>query len=82
MAISLKVHGNKHPSTAISYNNLGNCYSNKEQYSIAKKYYKKSYNIFLSKLGENHQHTKLLAKRLKEINDPFFLMQYSILKNL
>ena len=69
LAIHFKVHGTEHPSTGTSYNNLGNCYRDKKQYLSAKKYYQKSYNIFLSKLGEKHHYTKLLAKKLKEIND-------------
>lgn len=61
--------GTNHFKTAINYNNLGNAFFGLNKKKEARIFYNKAYDIFRSKLGEDHQHTKLLSKKLKDLND-------------
>jgi len=66
--IDLKLFG-YHTSTGITYNNLGNCYKKKMQYTRAKEYYNLAYDIFQKKLGKEHRHALFVQKKLKDLND-------------
>ena len=65
----LKIYKKSHPSIGKVYNGLGNAKNATGKIDEAKECYQKAYKIFLSSLGEKHQHTKLLAKKLKDLND-------------
>jgi tetratricopeptide (TPR) repeat protein len=57
LAINLKVHGDQHPSTGISCNNLGSAWSNKGECDKAIDYYEKSLAIDLKVHGDQHPYT-------------------------
>ena len=67
LAIGLKVHGDQHPITGITYTNVGNVFKEKKDLLKAKDYYNKAYSIFFELLGENHPHTKLLIQKLNDL---------------
>ena len=54
LAIDLKIHGDKHPSTGLSYNNLGSVWSNIGEYDKAIKSHEKSLAINLEVHGDEH----------------------------
>jgi len=49
--------GEKHPDTAISYNNLASLYNSKGEYNKAEPLYKKALKIREEVLGEQHPDT-------------------------
>lgn len=57
LAICLKVHGEQHPDTSQSYNNLGFVWSDKGEYDKAIAYYEKSLVIRLKVHGDQHPAT-------------------------
>ena len=57
LEIRLRVLGEAHPDTAMSYNNLGNAYAGLGQYHKAMKLHKKALEIRLRVLGEDHPAT-------------------------
>jgi len=57
LAIRLKVHGDQHPDTGISYNNLGLVWKNKGEYDKAIEYHEKSLAIYLKVHGDQHPST-------------------------
>jgi tetratricopeptide (TPR) repeat protein len=57
LAIDLKVHGDQHPSTSTSYNNLGVVWRDKGEYDKAIAYYEKSLAINLKIHGNQHPET-------------------------
>lgn len=52
-----------------SYNSLGNVELSKKNFISAKELYQKAYFIFFNALGSDHDHTKLLDQKLKQLND-------------
>ena len=57
LVIILKVHGDQHPSTSTSYNNLGFVWDDKGEYDKAIQYYEKSLAIRLKVHGDQHPST-------------------------
>ena len=58
LAISEKVLGTDHPSTATTYNNIGGVYRAQGDYGKAYEYYEKAFEVVYEKLGENHPYTQ------------------------
>ena len=54
MEIRKEVLGEKHPDTAMSYNNIGNVYYNLGDYNEALEYFNKALEIKKEVLGEKH----------------------------
>tara|TARA_B110001452_G_scaffold24402_1_gene19293 strand:- start:149 stop:1798 length:1650 start_codon:yes stop_codon:yes gene_type:complete len=64
LAIKLKVHGDQHPSTSTSYNNLGFVWDDKGEYDKAIQYHKKSLAIYLKVHGDQHPDTAISYNNL------------------
>ena len=67
LAIQLKVHGDEHPSTGTSYNNLGGVWNDKGEYDKALEYYEKSLAIDLKVHGDQHTSTSTLYHNLGRV---------------
>ena len=65
MQIHEKILGEKHPDTAISYNNLASMYERQEKFKIALDYYLKAYQILALKFGLQHPHTQFVYENIK-----------------
>ena len=63
--IKEKVLGERHPSTATSYNNLAELYYSQGNYSVSLSYCYKAYKICISKPGLNHPNTKLVYRNMQ-----------------
>ena len=67
--MALKIQENKlgvnHPSTALSYNNIGMVYYNKRKYALSLEFLNKALEIWNEKLGENHPYTKMAKKNIE-----------------
>jgi tetratricopeptide (TPR) repeat protein len=59
LAIHLKVHGDQHPSTAISYNNIGSVLKSQGNYEDALVEYRKALAIKLQVYGDQHPDTAI-----------------------
>ena len=64
LAIILKVHGDQHPSTGTSYNNLGLVWSDKGEYGKAIDYHEKGLAIRLKVHGDQHPSTGISYNNL------------------
>ena len=64
LAIRLKVHGDQHPSTGTTYNNLGFVWDDKGEYDKAIQYYEKSLTIRLKVHGDQHPSTGISYNNL------------------
>ncbi|MDX1908254.1 MAG: tetratricopeptide repeat protein [Bacteroidia bacterium] len=60
--------GPEHPTTALTYWNLATVYINLKAYDQARPLLEKVQQIFLSKLGENHPHSKNVNSWLTELD--------------
>jgi tetratricopeptide (TPR) repeat protein len=67
--IDIKIYGQEDVNTAMSLNNLGNVFQENNEIKKALINFEKAHTIFLNALGLEHEHTKLLAKKLNELND-------------
>jgi tetratricopeptide (TPR) repeat protein len=59
LKIQLSIFGEKHPNTAVSYNNIGSAWEAKGEHDKAIEYHEKSLKIQLSTFGENHPNTAI-----------------------
>ncbi len=64
LAIRLKVHGDQHPSTGTSYDNLGSVWDYKGEYDKAIEYFEKSLAIRLKVHGDQHPSTGISYNNL------------------
>ena len=69
LSIFIKLLGDQHSSTGTAYFHLALVYVNKGKFDRALEYYEKAYQIFIIVLGEDHNHTKLVVKKIRELND-------------
>jgi len=60
--------GEKHPDTALSYNNEAAALDCLQQYSEARSLYKTAYAILKANLGVNHPRTVALARNLQSVS--------------
>jgi tetratricopeptide (TPR) repeat protein len=67
LEIDLKVYGNFHRSTAITYSKLGDVYTKKNDLIQAKECYDKAYTIYNEVLGQDDSQTKLLVQKLNDL---------------
>ena len=65
LAISEKVLGVEHPSTATTYNNIAGVYKDQGDYTVALEWYKKACRIFREKFGKTHPHTQIVIENAK-----------------
>jgi tetratricopeptide (TPR) repeat protein len=66
LAITEKVLGKDHPSTATTYNNIALVYSDQGKYEQALEMYFKSYRILKRKSGEMHPNTVIVRDNMKK----------------
>jgi tetratricopeptide (TPR) repeat protein len=69
LSIFIKLLGDQHSSTGTTYFHLALVHVNKGKFDRALEYYEKAYQIFIKVLGEDHNHTKLVEKKIRELND-------------
>jgi len=65
LTIKLASLGDKHPSTAQTWFNIGLVYENRKMYADALGYYRKAHTVFLEAFGPDHPHTKLVAQGIR-----------------
>ena len=56
--VLVTVHGQEHPSVAMSYGNMGYVYRSLGKAEEAREMFTKTYSIFLKVLGPDHPHTQ------------------------
>jgi tetratricopeptide (TPR) repeat protein len=69
ISLSLKYNNSDQISIGLIYNTLGNSFRDISDFKNSKLYYTNAYSIFYKNLGVDHEYTKLINKKLKEIND-------------
>jgi len=67
LAISEKVLGTEHPSTATTYNNIALVYSYQGDYAKALEWYSRSYRIVLRVLGYSHPHARTIRSNMEYV---------------
>ena len=65
--IDLPVLGEKHPSVATTYSNMGNVFDSKGDYDAALEHYKKARDIRLSAFGKKHPYTLRVSNNIRKI---------------
>jgi tetratricopeptide (TPR) repeat protein len=69
LSINHKINGDDSPEQAVSYYRMGIIFQDDLYLDRAKENFEKARIIFLNVLGEDHPNTKLLARKIKELND-------------
>ncbi|EGD82147.1 hypothetical protein PTSG_02821 [Salpingoeca rosetta] len=69
LAIRVATLGDKHPSTADTYNSLGNAYAGKREYAKAIASHEKAKDAFGALLGENHPNTAMALANIALVHD-------------
>ena len=69
LAITEKVLGKEHPSTATTYNNIAGVYDNQGNYEEALEWYRKALAITEKVLGKEHPNTVSIYKNIARIYD-------------
>ena len=69
MSINHRINGDDSPEQAVSYYRMGIIFQDDIDLDSAKENFEKARIIFLNVLGEDHPNTKLLARKIKELND-------------
>jgi len=69
LTIDTRLLNSFHSSIGLDYDDLGDVYLGLKDIDKAKFYYNKSLEIFVKNNGMEYSHTKLLIKKINEIND-------------
>jgi tetratricopeptide (TPR) repeat protein len=69
LTIFIERQGHLHPSTGTAYFNLASVYRDKGEFDRAILHYENAHHIFIKVLGEDHNHTKLVNQKIRELND-------------
>jgi tetratricopeptide (TPR) repeat protein len=69
LSINHRINGDDSPEQAVSYYRMGIIFQDDIDLDSAKENFEKARIIFLNVLGEDHPNTKLLARKIKELND-------------
>jgi pentatricopeptide repeat protein len=67
LVILEKVLGREHPSTAMTYNNIADVYSNQGEYTKALKWFQKALTVCEKVLGKEHPDTVITYNNITVI---------------
>ena len=69
LRIKQRVHGEDHPDTATTYNNMANVYDDQGKHELALELFAKALRIYQKMLGEDHPLTQLSGRNIKRVKN-------------